>query len=162
MITQELILHLFRYENGKLFYKNKTHKFAKIQIGDEAGSLYSNGYLNVKIHKKPYAIHRLVFMMFHGFLPKTIDHIDGNKVNNKIENLRECNYVTNGYNRKIGSNNTSGYKNVTWSKRLKKWRVTLICNKKFKDFGYFEDLEFASLVAQEARNKYHNTFARTK
>jgi hypothetical protein len=159
MITQELILDLLKYENGKLFYKNKTHKFSKVKIGDEAGSLYGNGYLNVKINQKPYQVHRLVFMMFHGFLPKLIDHIDGNKLNNKIENLRECNYITNGYNRKIGSNNTSGYKNVVWNKKLNKWRVSLWVNKKYKDCGYFEDLELAVMVAHEARNKYHKQFA---
>ena len=162
MITQELILNLFSYENGKLFYKNKTHKFSKIQIGDEVGSLYSNGYLNVKINQKPYAVHRLIFIMFNGFLPKLIDHIDGNKLNNKIENLRSCDHITNGYNRKVGTNNTSGHKNVVWSKQSKKWRVTLHANKKFKDFGFFDDLELAALVAEEARNKYHNKFARTK
>ena len=71
-------------------------------------------------------------------LPKILDHIDGNKLNNKIENLRECDYVTNGYNRKLGINNTSGHKNVAWNKTIKKWRVTLMVKKKFKDFGYFE------------------------
>jgi hypothetical protein len=162
IISQEYLREIFDYKDGKLFYKNKTHKFSKIKIGDEVGSLYSNGYLNVKLHQKPYPIHRIIFMMFNGFFPKTTDHIDGNKLNNRIENLRECDHVTNGYNRKLGTNNTSGHKNVVWSKKLKKWRVTLLVNKKFNDFGYFDDLELASLVALEARNKYHKHFAREK
>ena len=133
IISQDYLNKIFEYKNGKLFYKNKTHKFSKIKIGDEAGSMYSNGYLNVKLHQKPYAVHRIIFMMFNGFLPKILDHIDGNKLNNKIENLRECDYVTNGYNRKLGINNTSGHKNVAWNKTIKKWRVTLMVKKKFKD-----------------------------
>ena len=162
IISQEYLHEIFKYKDGDLIYKKKTHKFSKSKIGAKAGTIYSSGYLNVKLHQNPYPIHKLVFMMFHGFFPKVIDHIDGNKLNNKIENLRECCHITNGYNRKLGINNTSGYKNVVWNKKLKKWRVTLMHNKKFQDFGYFEDLELAALVAEEARNKYHKNFARTK
>ena len=162
ILTQDYLLNIFKYKDGELFYQNKTHKFSKIKIGDKAGCLYANGYLSVKIQGKPYSLHRIIFMMFYGFFPKAVDHIDGNKLNNKIENLREADFITNGYNRKLGINNTSGYKNVVWSKKLKKWRVTFMVEKKFKDLGYFEDLELAALVAQEARNKYHKNFARAK
>jgi hypothetical protein len=57
-------------------------------------------------------------------------------------------------------NNKSGYKNVQWNKNSKKWHVRLIVNGKDKNFGYFDDVELAGLVAEEARNITHKEFAR--
>jgi hypothetical protein len=62
-------------------------------------------------------------------------------------------------NRKLFKNNTSGVKGVSWDKIHNKWSVYVGVNRKIKQIGYFEDLEFAELVSQEARLKYHGAFA---
>jgi hypothetical protein len=98
--------------------------------------------------------------MFYGYLPKYIDHIDGNPSNNKIENLREVTNSQNCKNSKISITNKSGVKNVHWNKENKKWRVQLTINGKTKCFGSYDNLDTAELVAQEARNKYHGEYAR--
>jgi hypothetical protein len=91
-----------------------------------------------------------------------LDHIDGIRHNNKIENLRECSFSENGFNKKLTNKNTSGYKNVVWSKQRKKWRVQMRAYGKNLSFGFYDDIELASLVAEEAREKYHKEFARDK
>ena len=77
--------------------------------------------------------------------------------NNKIENLRECTYQQNSFNRLPSKKTTSGYRNVTKNSN-KKWQVGLTLAGQYKYFGSFDDIELADLVAQEARSKYHKQF----
>lgn len=148
--TKEFIDAKFFYKDGILYRKSS---------GKKAGNMHKLGYMRIWINGKSYYSHRLIFIMFYGFEPKYIDHIDGNPKNNKIENLREAKHQENMWNRKIPTTNKSGYKNVSWHKTAKKWSVCLTVNGKQKYFGTFEDLELAGLVAQEARNKYFGRFA---
>ena len=98
--------------------------------------------------------------MHYGYIPQIVDHIDGNTLNNKIENLRAVSLNQNQHNRGIDKRNKSGFKNVAWCKRTKKWQVSLAVNNKSMAFGRFSDIELADLVAQEARDKYHKEFVR--
>ena len=103
----------------------------------------------------------VVFLYHHGYTTEAlIDHIDGNKLNNSIDNLRECSYVENGYNARKRKDNTSGCKNVSWSSSMNKWVVRMSKDKKYQVVGYFDTLESASLAAKEAREKQHGTFAK--
>ena len=157
MLSKERLHQLFQYENGNLFWK--VRPAYNVFVGDKAGHKTQNGYITINIDKKPYGAHRLIFLMYYGYLPKIVDHIDHNRSNNVISNLRAADYISNGLNRQLGGNNSSGYKNVMWNKAKKNWRVALVVDKKFKHIGNFEDIELADLVAQEARNKYHGKFA---
>jgi hypothetical protein len=148
----------FEYKDGSLYWKKTIASRAK--KGNKAGSLYDTGYLMVGIKGKYYAVHRIIFMMQNGYLPIEVDHIDGNKLNNKIENLRPATVAQNAQNRKLVKTNTSGVKNVSWSKVRNKWVVSILCNNSKNYIGAFDDLELADLVAQEARNKYHGSYAR--
>ena len=148
----------FEYKDGQLYWKKSTNK--KIKIGQIAGCITNKGYLTIKVNKKPYLAHVIIFAMHHGYFPKEIDHIDCNKLNNKIENLREATREQNQWNRKIQSNNTSGCKGVYWSNRDKTWRVAIRFNKKINHLGSFKDFELAELVAVEARSKFHGNFAK--
>ena len=101
-----------------------------------------------------------MFMMHHGWVPEVIDHVDGNRANNQIGNLRQATWSQNLQNMKLRPNNKSGCKNVSWCASKKKWVVQLSINGRHTNLGRFDDLEFADLVATEARNKYHGAFAR--
>jgi hypothetical protein len=156
-MTKDQLNQLFTYKNGELFW-NLPRK--RVKAGSKAGSVLSNGYESICLNQKRYYTHRLIFMMFNGYLPKEIDHVDGNSLNNCIDNLREANRATNMQNIKLSKFNKSGYKNVYWHSATQKWKVQFNVNKKRMFFGSFDDLELADLVAQEARDKYHREFAR--
>jgi hypothetical protein len=99
--------------------------------------------------------------LWHGReLPALIDHINGDRGDNRIENLRAATPSQNVCNTKIKSTNTSGVKGVNWVKRLKKWQVRLNIQNRVMHFGLYRDFDLAELVAAEARNKHHGAFAR--
>jgi hypothetical protein len=157
MVTQEYLKQLFDYQDGQLIRKNG--KSAVIKIGTKR-------YERITVDGKAYALHRMVYLWNHGYLPKIIDHIDGNRKNNNINNLREATQQQNCLNSKHRTTSKSPCKNVYLQAPTKNaewkrnWVVSLMVNKKRKYVGSFEDLELADLVAHEARNLYHGHFAR--
>ena len=156
-VTQEEVKQAFNYVNGALTWAIRPANC--VHIGDKAGFLDNQGYLRVRFKGKLWLVHQLVYVMFHGSVPKMIDHIDQNKTNNCIENLRSVTKAENTYNCKARCNNISGAKNVHWNKRFGKYFVRLKANGVMHYFGAYRDLEFAELVAIEARDIYHKQFA---
>jgi hypothetical protein len=155
-LSQEYLHQWFDYVDGNLYYKKSK---SKIRIGQKAGWLSTTGYCRIKIQHIDYAAHRVIFMWHHGYLPEIIDHIDGNPANNKIENLRPTNQSWNAIYSKKRSNNTSGYKNISWHSQSKKWWVRVYINGKRKSLGLHKDLQNAVKVAKEARIANHGEFA---
>ena len=152
------IQKIFDYHDGKLYWKVSPAR--NVPIGRQAGHKTSSGYRRIGFNKKHHFEHVLIFILFNGYRPKQVDHIDGNICNNKIENLRAATASQNQYNTKISLRNASKVKNVNWHKVNKKWEVRIGVNNQRLHLGVFEDLELAELVAIEARNKYHKEFAR--
>jgi hypothetical protein len=157
MITQDQVKELFEYRAGELYWKVKPAQ--RVKIGDKAGTAKARGYIGVKIKRKLYPVHRLIFLMFYGYLPNCIDHIDNNPSNNKIENLRLATLSENQYNAKVRKDNKSGVKGVNWHKNVKKWCVQLVINGKTKHFGSYHDIQIAKFIAETMRYKYHGAFA---
>ena len=156
-MNQDVLHELFEYRDGELYWKiNK----GRARIGSLASKKRPDGYARVGIDRKRYFAHRLIFLMHYGYMPKFIDHIDGNPSNNHLENLREATNQQNLYNTKLSTKNTSGTKGVHWHKLSSKWRVILSVGGKKQHIGLFEDKELAELVSIEARHKYHKEFAR--
>lgn len=158
MLTQEQANSLFHYSDGQLIRTSVISK--KNKVGDVAGLLGKRGYLYITFYGKKHYVHRVIWLMHYGTLPKILDHIDGNPLNNRIENLRECTDSQNLCNRKISSRNTSGVKGVSWHKLKQKWAVRIGFNKKEYHMGYFDKKEDAINVVLEARKKIHKEFAR--
>lgn len=156
ILTQEYLQELFSYKDGELFWK-KARK--GINIGDKTGGNKKH-YKSLVIDGKRYYVHRLIFMYHYGYFPAEIDHIDGNKFNNKIENLRACTRQENAYNTKLRFDNKSKIKGVSWNKALKKWLLQISVNKKRLYLGYFDDLKEAELKAIDFRKKQHQGFAK--
>jgi len=160
MITQEYIKELFTYNADGTFTRNSNGKPVKCSENTK------HRYKRICIDGKTYMLHRIVFLYHHGYLPKITDHIDGNRYNNTIENLREVNQSQNCLNRSHMKHSKSPFKNVYLQKNhnnpnwKRNWVVVLTVDGKRKYFGSFEDLELANLVAHEARAKYHGAFAR--
>jgi hypothetical protein len=152
------IVDRFYYKDGNLHYKQTLCK--RVQKDSVAGTLRKDNRKQVIINKRHYLLHRLIYLYHNKTLPTFIDHIDGNPLNNKIENLREATKEQNGWNRVKSSNNVSGTKNVFWHTQSKRWRVVLTKNKVKIHIGTFIDLELAELVAIEANNKYYKEYSK--
>lgn len=91
------------------------------RYGDEVGSIDREGYRRIRIGRKHYYEHRLVWLWHHGVFPRILDHRDRNRSNNRIENLRECHESQNAANAGRSSLNTSGYRGVYFDTDRDKW-----------------------------------------
>jgi len=160
MITQQSIKDSFEYKDGALYWKGVTHPNKQYLLSKPAGSTHVTGYRHITWLNKPMKAHRLIFMMHHGYMPQEVDHINGDRSDNRIENLRAANRSENQCNRGVLASNTSGYSGVTWHKKTSKWGVRVMKNGVTRSFGYFDDLELAGLVAEEARSLHHGKYAR--
>ncbi len=87
------------------------------------------------------------------------DHIDGNKLNNQISNLRVSNKQQNGANRGLNKNNTSGFKGVGWHKQAKKWRAHIDVSGKHRSLGLYTNIHDAIEAYNNAARKYFGEFA---
>lgn len=159
LISQEMVCSLFEYRDGKLFNKVRRGNAA---IGDEACALDAKGYKRTKINRKNFFVHRLIFLMHHGYMPQFIDHIDCDRTNNQIENLREATHTQNNHNRKISTRNKSGVKGVSWCNRPPSWKAQGTVNYRQYHLGYFSKLEDAEAAVRQFRSEHHAEFARQK
>ena len=157
-MTKDQIEELLEYRDGGLYWKVSNR--ASVSVGRRVGCIHHSGYRHFRIFGKLYREHRVIFFLHHGYFPEFVDHIDGDRQNNRIENLREATKSQNNMNAKLRKDNTSGIKGVSWHKQHKKWYVCLNLNRKQKFIGLFDDLELAELVSIEAKDKYHKEFAR--
>jgi hypothetical protein len=160
ILTKEEAHRLFEYRDGQLFWKIRPKHSRKSKDDTLAGTITTGGYFRLTIKQKKFYVHQIIFLMQHGYIPKLIDHIDGNPSNNRIENLRESSKSLNACNSKRPIHNSSGHKGVMWEKRQKRWIAKIQINKKVIHLGSFVDIELASLVADEARILYHGKHAR--
>lgn len=157
-MTQEEAHRLFEYKDGVLF--RKTDRNNRFKTGSKAGYLVkSTGYRGIEINNTHYPEHRIIYLMHYGYLPKVTDHIDGNILNNKIENLREATIAQNCWNTKRSISNTSGVKGVSFRKDRNVWIARLQANAKSIYLGYFKSKDDAEEFLQLARDMVHGDFA---
>jgi len=122
----------------------------------------SKGYYRVVLNGKKYYLHRL---LAEAFIPNPenkpeVDHIDGNKQNNCLSNLRWCTHAENMRNRKKHRNNTSGYTGVTFHKAKGKWQAYISIDGKQKHLGLFHTKEEAAAAYEEAAKEAFGEFFR--
>jgi hypothetical protein len=123
----------------------------KVKAGSAAGSMGSAGYRRVKINGAEWKEHRLIFAYYHGRWPKgQIDHIDGDKANNAIENLREVSASDNQKNKTMHRNNTSGHMGVVWRRNRSKWVAEIMVERKRLFLGYFGTFSEAVAARRKA------------
>jgi|WetSurMetagenome_2_1015567.scaffolds.fasta_scaffold328029_1 hypothetical protein len=119
------------------------HKWYAVNKG-KVSDLY---YAATIINKKSISMHRYILKIKDKTIK--IDHIDGNGLNNQKSNLRLCKLSENLKNRRIPSNNKTGYKGVSFKKKLNKYRSSIGYSSKSIHLGYYEN----SIEAAEAYNK---------
>lgn len=136
-----------RYDDvtGRLFWNVGK------RIGKEAlCTISSKGY---KIgHYKKYSLrsHRVIFFLRHGYWPDQIDHINGIRTDNRIENLRASTNILNSRNRALSATNTSGVCGVSWVQTEQKWRAAIKSDGAFIVLGSFKEKLHACIARQAA------------
>lgn len=128
-----------------------------VTIGSVAGNVNSNGYLVVGINGAKYRQHRLAWFYHHGVWPVgTVDHLDCNRVNNRIDNLRDVSQAVNMQNqRKASKASQSGVLGAYWSERRHGFMASVTVNKKQKRRGPYKTLERAALAYVQLKRIYH-------
>ena len=122
---------------------------------------HNEGYIVVTLHKRRHLAHRVAWAMRHGRWPEgQIDHINGQRDDNRAANLREATHAENGRNAKRPAHNTSGYKGVSWHKLHRTWRATIKVDQRAVHLGYFATREEAHAAYIAAAQRHHGEFAR--
>lgn len=141
------------YVDGKLFWKIPPKNHPSL-LGKEAGSIDSHGYKQIHHAGKNIFTHHIVWLMFNNDMPEQIDHIDRNRFNNNIENLRPATNTTNQHNTGIRKDNTSGHTGITFKKETNKWNVRIQTNGKRQNIGTYNNLTEAINAYKIAKGKY--------
>lgn len=156
MISQEDALNLFDYIDGSLYWKKPVANY--IKSGKRAGHIH-NDYIRITFQGVRFFEHQVVFLMFNGYLPKMIDHVNGVTTDNRVENLRVATPSLNGANRKTNYNNKSGYKGVYFNKGVGKWISSIRKDGKLTHLGCFNSPEDAHKAYCDAADKLYGEYA---
>ena len=136
MLTQVEVQSLFHYDNGKLI--RKKHVRGSKGAGSVVGTKNHHGYIQTMIRGKTFMVHRVIWLWHYGYIPENdIDHINRNKSDNRIENLREVSPTCNARNRSQMTNTISGIRGVSWSKKEMKWVPEIMIGGKHVYLGSF-------------------------
>jgi hypothetical protein len=140
----------------------RTHPMARgICIGNEAGGINLQGYRSFAFRGKHIRVHRFAFAYMHGRWPQPYcDHINGDRLDNRACNLRECDPSQNCQNRPAFKNNTAGAKGVSYDRDSRKWRSRVWVGGNVKFSRRFSHLEDAVAFVKQAREQLHGEFAR--
>lgn len=146
---------LFKYANGELI---------SLLTNEVVGFLDRKGYVVLSIKSKTHKVHRIIYEMHFGEIPKgmQVDHIDGNKSNNLVNNLRLATNQQNNFNKAKYRNNTSGFKGVYYEKKNGKWRAQTNYSGVKKHLGYFDTAEEASIMYNIEAKKREGEYYKDK
>ena len=123
--------------------------------GKTAGGATGYGYITVKVLNKGYQAHRLAFLYMTGsFPPDQTDHVNGERNDNRWENLRAVTNSENGKNQKRRCTNTSGVMGVYWNTSCKRWQSYIKVNGHYKYIGVFANKDAAIAARKEAEQQY--------
>jgi hypothetical protein len=165
-LTQEYLRELFDYDPATGILMNRVRRGGAMP-GTEAGSLdNARGkiYRRVVIRQTWVQTHRLIWMYMTGEWPETVDHIDGDGLNNRFENLRSVTQPENLKNQKFRRNNKSGHMGVIWNKSAGKWQAQIKSEYKQVYLGTFNDIKdaIAARQAAQARLGFHQNHGQAR
>lgn len=152
---------LFEVHEGVLI-----NKYARrmVKAGSACGSPSGDGYLHFRYLGRHYYTHRVIWLIEHGEEAEQIDHINGIRSDNRIENLRSVSCLENLRNQKSRKTNTSGVTGVSWCQHKKRWLARIRAEGRNKFLGYFKSLDEAKSARKSAEEAYgyHNNHGRTQ
>ena len=157
-LTQSDVLKLFRYDplTGWLYWRVSRSNL--IKVGDRAGGYNKSlGYITLSINRKQTYAHRVIWLMVYGEHPKSIDHINHIRHDNRITNLRAVSPHENSKNRVKRKDNKSGINGVCWVKKESKWYSYISIDGRNRPLGHYDDLLNAVCARKNAEieNGFH-------
>jgi len=161
-LTQDMLWECLSYNSLTGIFKYKLPSI-NYSIGDIATNIVdTSGYIQIAIYGRNYKAHRLAWFYVYGVWPNNlIDHIDGDRTNNAISNLRDVTAAENGQNLKTARvDNKSGYLGV--SKHQNKWKAQITVNGKRYRLGLFNTPKEASEAYLKAKEQLHPKYLRPK
>jgi hypothetical protein len=155
-ITAETLRALLAYDPETGEFRWRVSR-GGVEAGAVAGCVDRKGYTCIKINGTSFKSHRLAWLHTHGAWPEhQIDHIDENKSNNRISNLRDVPQSMNQHNAiKPRKDGTSGYRGVSWERGNKRWRAQIQANGRKQCIGYFKSAEEAHAAYLAAKLRLH-------
>ncbi|MFW5402706.1 HNH endonuclease [Yersinia sp. 1252 StPb PI] len=158
MITLERLKKILHYDSETGVFTWKIYRRHNVGVGSTAGSPSNKGYIQIKVDGVSYKAHRLAWFYVHGRWPvEQIDHINQIKGDNRICNLREATNSQNVQHQTIRSDNTSGYKGLSWHKLIGKWYATITVEGK-NLYKSFSDKDDAVAWLKATRESLHGEF----
>jgi hypothetical protein len=159
-ITAERLRYLLHYDPDSGIFRWRVSTSNRAPVGSLAGTM-SRGYCLINIDGIKYVASNLAWLYVTGEWPTTgIDHRDQDSTNDKWENLRLADQSQNCANSRTHSNNTSGYRGVSWNKKRQKWRAYIAFNQRQYECGFFDSIEEASEARDAKAIILHGEFAR--
>lgn len=164
LFWKERPVHVFHSGNTSKEHNAKTwnNRHAGREVAPCRSPKGSRGYAQMTIMGAKYRVHRIIWKLVTGEEPIEVDHIDGNRTNNRWANLRSISRSENAKNRAMVKRNTSGASGVFWSKQTNRWQAWLSVDGKRKHLGLFKDRGAAILARKSAERKsgYHPNHGR--
>lgn len=144
------------FTDGYMSAQGRANNWNSKLAGTEAiGYIHTTGYKYGKLEGKTVKAHRVAWKLYHGKDPvNDIDHINGDRADNRICNLRDATDQVNRMNTKRYKNNKSGVIGIHWHNQNNKWRARITVKGKIIELGCFEDIENAKKARAEAEIKY--------
>ena len=158
-ITQTELRAVLRYDPGTGLFTRRIDRGRRWKAGEDAGSSMASGYIAVSVCGKSYGAHRLAWLYVHGVFPsQDIDHLDGNRANNRISNLRDVSPVVNGQNlHRCHQRSRSGVLGVCWFPITARWRAYIRAEGRTRTLGYFREKSDAVAARLAAELLYFPT-----
>lgn len=161
LIEAAELREIVRYDAETGVFRWRETRCGRALQGNVIGSRTSEGYLSVEIGGMAYKLHRLAWLYVYGKWPRGfIDHANGIRDDNRISNLREASHKQNKANSRRQSNNTSGFKGVSFHRRANKWSAYIRVDGNLRHLGYFETPEAAHEKYKSAARAVFGDYAR--
>ncbi len=159
-MTAERLRQLLRYDQGTGVFTWLVRLGSQARVGSVAGTIYKNGRRYITIERKRYFAHRLAWLYVHGSWPaEQIDHVNLDRDDNRIINLREATSKQNSGNKPVLRSNRLGIKGVCLKNN--KYRARIRVDGVLIHLGYFASPEDASAAYASAAVKHYGEFARS-
>ena len=160
ILTQSLLQSLLDYdpETGVLTWKHRpdaTKTWNTRYAGTRAfGCVNKHGYHVGAINDKLQRACRVIWIYVHGYEPTQVDHINGIRTDDRLENLRNVSGKDNQKNMKRATNNKSGVTGVSWNAEKNKWDAAITCDGVRYALGRFTDIKDAIAIRKQAESDY--------